>query len=444
MGVPASESAQPRAGASIRLLQRLVKFRPGEGEALGWAFAYFFCLMCSYYILRPLRDEMGVAAGVRNLQWLFTGTFVAMLAAMPLFGALVARYPRRTFIPVVNRFFALNILLFFVLLRLGIAPTAVARAFFVWVSVFNLFVVSVFWSFMADIFNSEAGKRLFGFIAAGGSAGAILGPLLTATIVKELGPVNLLLLSAALLEASTWCARRLGRWAHGHTAAPQPAGPGKAHQGGDQIGGGILTGLALVARSPYLLGICLYILLYTATSTFLYLEQAHIVAASSSDPAQRTAWFATIDLFVNVLSLALQAGLTGRVMTRIGVGATLGLVPLFTLFGFLALGLAPRLWLLIAFQGVRRASDFALSRPAREVLFTVVSREEKYKSKNVIDTVVYRGGDVVSSWLFAGLKAAGLGVAAIAYLAAPLAALWLLTSVLLGRRQERLAVSPSA
>ncbi|MFI5401076.1 MAG: NTP/NDP exchange transporter, partial [SAR324 cluster bacterium] len=428
----------------VRLLQRLVELRPDEAGALGWAFAYFFCLMCSYYILRPLRDEMGVAGGVRNLQWLFTATFVAMLAAVPLFGALVARYPRRTFIPVINRFFAANILLFFVLLRLDIAPVLLARAFFVWVSVFNLFVVSVFWSFMADIFDSGAGKRLFGFIAAGGSAGAIAGPLLTATIVKSVGPVNLLLLSAALLEASTWCARRLGRWAHGQPAALSSAGAGKAHPGGEQIGGGIFTGIALVARSPYLLGICLYILLYTATSTFLYLEQAYIVAASSSDPAQRTAWFATIDLVVNVLSLVLQAALTGRVMTRIGVGATLGLVPLFTLFGFLVLGLAPRLWLLIAFQGVRRASDFALSRPAREVLFTVVSQEEKYKSKNVIDTVVYRGGDAVSGWLFAGLKAAGFGVAAVAYMAIPLAALWLLTSVLLGRRQERLAAAPAA
>ncbi|MBI4082119.1 MAG: MFS transporter [Candidatus Lambdaproteobacteria bacterium] len=428
-------------GPFERALRLGVEVRPGEAGALAWAFAYFFCLMCSYYILRPVRDEMGVAGGVNKLQWLFTATFLAMLAAVPAFSALVARYPRRTFIPVVYRFFALNIVVFFLLLKAGVAPALVARAFFVWVSVFNLFVVSVFWSFMADLFDSASGKRLFGFIAAGGSAGALLGPLLTTLLVKPLGPVNLLLLSALLLEATVWCALQLGRWAQRNPREHQPAAPAAAHPGRERIGGGAFTGIWDALRSPYLLGISLYMLLYTATSTFLYFEQAHIVAAGSTDPAQRTQWFATIDLVVNVLSLAMQAMLTGRVIARFGVGLTLAIVPLLTIVGFVGLGVAPLLWFLIGFQGVRRASNFALARPAREILFTVVSREDKYKAKNFIDTVVYRGGDAVSGWLFAGLKAAGFGLAAIAFITVPVAAVWLVNGFLLGRRQERLAAT---
>ncbi len=442
---PAAEDSAPAApGPLERALRPLVDVRAGEARALAWAFAYFFCLMCSYYILRPVRDEMGVAGGVNQLQWLFTATFLAMLAAAPLFSALVARYPRRTFIPLVYRFFALNILAFFLLLQAGVAPAGVARAFFVWVSVFNLFVVSVFWSFMADLFDSAAGKRLFGFITAGGSAGALLGPLLTALLVKPLGPVNLLPISALMLEATVWCALQLGRWAQRNPPTHRPAAESAGHPGRERIGGGAFTGIWDALRSPYLLGISLYMLLYTATSTFLYFEQAHIVAASSADPAQRTQWFATIDLVVNVLALALQAMLTGRVIARFGVGLTLACVPLVTIIGFVGLGIAPRLWFLIGLQGVRRASNFALAQPARQILFTVVSREDKYKAKNFIDTVVYRGGDAVSGWLFAGLKAAGLGLAAIALIAVPVAALWLINGVLLGRRQERMAAAAPA
>jgi len=439
---PTHEPVPEAPGALWRALQPLVRVRPGEVQALMLAFAYFFCLLCSYYILRPVRDEMGVAGGVNRLQWLFTATFVAMLVTVPLFSALVARYPRRTFIPVVYRFFALNLLVFFALLQAGVAPTLVARAFFVWVSVFNLFVVSVFWGFMADLFDSEAGARLFGFIAAGGSAGALAGPALTALLVKPLGPVNLLLASAAMLELTVWCALLLGRWAQRHPpagAAAQEA-PGQAPQRGrERIGGGAFAGFRAALRSPYLLGISGYVVLYTATSTFLYFEQAHIVAASSADPAQRTQWFATIDLLVNVLSLALQALVTGRVIARFGVGLTLAIVPALTIVGFAGLGAAPLLGVLIGFQGVRRAANFALAQPARQILFTVVSREDKYKAKAFIDTVVYRGGDAVSGWLFAGLAAAGLGLAAIALLTVPLAALWLVNGVLLGRQQERLA-----
>jgi AAA family ATP:ADP antiporter len=405
----------------------MVAVEPGEISATLLAFAYFFCLLCAYYILRPVRDEMGIQGGVENLQWVFTATFVAMLAAVPVFGAAAARLPRRRLVPLVYVFFILNLVIFYLLLRGGVATGWVARAFFVWLSVFNLFVVSVFWSFMADIFDNAQARRLFGFIAAGGSAGAVAGPSLTAALAPVAGPVNLLLVSAAFLLAALACVIGLGR-----TAAR--SGPAA---GGEAVGGTVLGGVRKVLRSPYLLGICAYIVLYTTLSTFLYFEQARIVRDAFTDPARRTAVFAWMDLAVNVLTITTQVLATGRLVAWMGVAATLALVPALVAAGFLLLGTWPTLAVLIGFQVVRRAGNYAIARPAREMLFTVVGREEKYKSKNFIDTVVYRGGDAVSGWVFTGLSAIGFGLSAIAYTAVPVAALWGVTGWLLGRAQER-------
>ncbi len=403
---------------------------PRERTALLWSFLYFFCLLCGYYILRPVRDEMGVAGGVQNLPWVFTGTFVAMLAAVPLFGWCAARWPRRRLLPAVYLFFAANILVFFVLFRMVREPSVVARAFFIWVSVYNLFVVSVFWSFMVDLYRDAQARRLFGFIAAGGSLGAVSGPLVTAGLAPALGPVNLLPLTVALLLAAVFCIHRLAHWADDL--------PGAAPAPGAALGGGMWEGYTLVARSPYLLAICLFILLFTMLSTFLYFEQAHIVRERFRDPGERTAVFASIDFAVNALTILTQLLVTGRLLTRLGVPVTLALVPLLTAAGFLALGAAPVLPVLVAFQIARRADDYALMRPGREILFTVVGRETKYKAKNFIDTVVYRGGDAVSGWAFAGLKALGLGLTAIAWLAVPLALAWAWLAYRLGKRQEQL------
>ncbi len=413
------------------MLRRIVDLRPGEAKALLWSFAYFFCLLCSYYILRPLRDEMGIQGGVNNLQWVFSGTFVAMLLAVPLFGALAARLPRHRLLPLVYYFFIFNLLVFFLLLKSDIATAAVARAFFIWVSVFNLFVVSVFWSYMADLYNNEQARRLFGFIAAGGSAGAVLGPLLTASLAPSLGIVNLLLVSAALLLLAVVCIRALARWAMDR----QPA---RAAQADRPIGGGVLSGVQLVLRSPYLLGICLYILLYTMLSTFLYFEQARIVADTFSDSASRARLFALMDLGVNTLTILGQVLVTARIIAHFGVSVTLALIPAAVALGFLALAAFPTLAVLVTFQIVRRAGNFAVARPTREILYTVVSREQKYKSKNFIDTVVYRGGDAISGWLYTGLAAVGLGLSAIALVAVPVALAWLCTGVALGRKQETL------
>jgi AAA family ATP:ADP antiporter len=414
------------------LLARAVDLRPGEVAALLLSFAYFFCLLSGYYVLRPLREEMGIASGVEHLQWLFSGTFAAMLAAVPVFGWVVARLPRRRFVPLVYRFFAANILVFFALFTLDVGGVGTARAFYIWVSLFNLFVVSVFWSVMADLFTNEQGRRLFGFIAAGGSAGALVGPSLTAALAVPLGPINLLLIAVVLLELAAQCARLLFRHAATTSDSHAPAAP---------IGGSILAGFTEVLRSRYLAGICLYMLLFTATSTFLYFEQANIVARAFDDPAERTRLFALVDLAVGLLTLATQLFATGRLMRWLGVTGALVAAPVLTVAGFLALAAVPTLALVVAFQALRRAANFAVSQPAREVLFTVIGREAKYKSKNFIDTAVYRGGDAASGWAFAGLRGLGLDITAIALAAVPLALAWLATGLYLGRREARSAAS---
>jgi AAA family ATP:ADP antiporter len=389
---------------------------------------------------------MGIQGGVGNLPWLFTATFVVMLAAIPAYGWASARWPRRRLVPGVYAFFLLNLAAFYALFAAGVSPQWLARVLFVWVSVFNLLVVSVFWTFMADLFSNEQGRRLFGVIAAGGSAGAIAGPALTAGLVRVVGPHELLLVSGALLAGTLVCiagllrqAPRL-RSADGPAAEPGRSAPPEAGEPAAEtgLGGGAWAGMRLLARSPYLLGIAGYILLYTATSTFLYFEQAHIVEAALGDPADRTALFAGMDLAVNTLTVATQVLLTGRVVAALGVGATLALLPALVGVGFAVLAAAPVLGVLVVFQVLRRAAGYALARPAREVLFTVVGREARYKAKNVIDTVVYRGGDAVTGWAFAGLTGLGLGLAAIAALAVPLAAIWLGVGLALGRRQEAL------
>jgi AAA family ATP:ADP antiporter len=420
-----------------RWLARVVKLRPGETRALCWSFAYFFCLLAGYYVLRPLRDEMGIAGGVRNLPWLFTATFIVMLAVVPVFGAVVAKLPRRRFIPLVYHFFVLNIAVFWLLLTLDIGTVHVARVFFVWISVFNLFAVSVFWSFMADLYASEQGKRLFGFIAAGGSIGALLGPAVTVALVVPLGHVNLLIAATVLLEAAVFCALRLEAAAPQLKAQAPPAAAAPGATDTAELGGGWLAGITLVLRSRYLAGIALWVALLSLAGTFLYFQQASIVAAASDDPAVRTRIFATIDLAIGLLTLLVQLAATGRLIQRFGVGPAAALLPLVFCFGFVALWIAPALWVVVAFQAAQRAANFAISNPAREVLFTAAGREEKYKAKNVIDLVVFRGGDAVSGWLFAALRGAGLEAGAISLATVPVTAAWLGLALALGRAHEK-------
>ena len=333
-------------------------------------------------------------------------------------------------------FFIFNLLLFYGAFQVEAWREVTARAFFIWASVFNLFVVSVFWSFMVDIFSSAQGKRLFGLIAAGGTAGAITGPSLTALLVVPIGPMNLLLISALLLAGAVLCIRQLGVW-----SAQQAPAAGAARVP-EALGGSVLAGLTLILRSPYLLGVALFMLLFTTMSTFLYFEQAHIVAQSFDNPAERTRFFALLDLAVNTLTVVVQVLVTSRLLSRLGVAGSLAMVPLLSALGFALLALTPVLAALVGFQVLRRAGDYAITRPAREMLYTVVDREAKYKAKNALDTVVYRGGDALAGWLFAGLKSLGLGLAAIAWIAVPLALAWAAVALWLGRRQAALSNNP--
>ena len=445
--------------ASPTLLSRIVSLRPGEGRHVAWAWLYLFAVFTAYYVIRPIRDEAGVAGGVANLSWLFTGTLLAMMAVNPPFAALVAKLPRSRFIGVTYRFFMLNLLVFLVLFRTitGDGNVWVGRAFFIWTSVFNLFVVSVFWSFMADLFTNEQGKRLFGFIAAAATVGGIVGSLVTASAVESLGVPALLLVAALLLELGVFASRRLGAIRGPRDAdaaswggvvpqlatparrdAPHPSPPGAAGEA-RAIGGGVLSGVTHALGSPYLLNICLYMLLYTILSTFLYFQQAAIVDASFASRAARTVFFARVDLLVNVMTLGAQVFVTGRVTRRLGVATTLTFVPALTAVGFLWLGLAPTVAVVVGFLVLRRSGNFAFARPSREVLFTVVSREDKYKAKNFIDTVVYRLGDQVGAWASSLVAMAGLGTGAIAWAAVPLALAWVANAWWLGRRQDTLA-----
>jgi len=400
--------------------------RPQERRALGWSLLYVFAVLSAYYVLRPIRDEMGVQAGAENLPWLFSGTLLGMLALNPLFAALVRRLPREHFIAWSYRFFGANLVVFLVLFHLADAAQNVwlGRAFFIWLSVFNLFVVSVFWATMVDVFDAGQGKRLFGFLAAGATVGAIAGSTITASLAREAGATNLFFASIVLLEVAVYAVKKLSF----KDQRPEDA----------LIGGGVLAGISHTLRSPYLLGVCLFILLFTVTSTFLYFQQATIARDYFADRASRTAFFAQVDLLVNVLTLAVQLFFTAHILRKLGVALTLGILPLFTLFGFAALAAAPIIAVLVAFQVLRRAANFALARPARELLFTVLPREDKYKAKSFIDTVVYRAGDQVGSWSYLLLSSFGLGIAGVAVVAVPLSAAWLAISLWLGRRQVKM------
>jgi AAA family ATP:ADP antiporter len=418
----------------IDLIRLIVDVKPRELRALFLSFVYYFLILSSYYIIRPIRDDFGAAGGLENLPWMFTGTLVVMLVANALFSALVARYTRRRFIPVAYRFLMANLLIFFALLFFVSKPNQIwiGRAFFVWTSVFNLFVVSVFWAFMVDVFNSDQGKRLFGFISVGGTLGAIVGAAITASLVRKIGSINLLLISALLLELSAQCVRRFP------SVLTDRDADGRSK---DEIavGGGIWAGIVHNFKSPYLLGISAYMLLYSITSTLLYFQQIGIAASAFTDRAARTAFFAKIDLAVNILTIVAQAFVTGRLLKWLGVGLTLAILPALSVIGFMGLGVAPTLVLLVLFLTLRRAGNYAFARPARETLFTVISREDKYKSKNFIDTVVYRVGDQIGAWTTPALGWLGLKMAGISLVAAPLAAVWLVVSLWLGKRQSAMA-----
>jgi AAA family ATP:ADP antiporter len=399
---------------------------------LAWAFAYFFCLLCGYSILRPVRDEMAIEGGLKNLPWMMTGTFLTMLAVTPLFGWLSARCSRYRLLVTVYTFFIANLLAFYVLMAGHLHPEWVARGFFVWLSVFNLFVVSVFWSFMDDLFAPEQGARLFGIIAAGGSSGALLGPLITAGLTFVFPVPVLMLASTVFLVLCLGCISRLERWGGERSAHHQP-------HPGDPLRGSFLAGVRLTVASPYLLGICGYLALLTMTATFLYFEQTRLVSEYLDQPEARTRFFSSLDFVTSSLTWVTQLFLTNRVIGRFGLVSGLLFLPMVSVVGFLGIALWPTLAVYVVFSVLRRVGEYALSKPSREVLFTVLTREEKYKAKNFIDTAISRGGDASTAWIVTGVKALGATTTHIAWALVPLMLVWAWLARFLARRKERMS-----
>lgn len=425
----------------VQKLLRLTDVRPEEVSLLLWSMLYIFCVLSSYYVIRPVRDTLGIDGGVNNLQWLFAATLGVMLLLTLPFSALSARLPRRRFIPWVYRFFISHLIIFALLMTFlpqGNDHRWLGRVFFVWVSVFNLYVVSVFWSMVADIFDRERASRLFSLMAAGATLGAVIGSLLTTVLVRWLSMSGLFILSAVLLEVAVFCVRRLNARVRQHPLTPlnRDALPQQKASDDGAVGGGIFAGIAAIARSGYLLNICLYMLLFSVTSTFVYFRQAALVDQLFTSNESRTTFFAVSDLAVNILTLLSQLLITGRLLSHYGTRRVLAILPLITLAGFALLSVWPTLAGLFIFAVLRRAGNFAFARPAREVLFTVLSREEKYKAKNVTDTVVYRVGDQAGAWSWTAMNALGLSGNLIAWLAIPLSLIWLLNSLWLGKKQH--------
>lgn len=440
--------------AETGLLARLrasVGARPGEGAVLVWATAYYFLVLCAYYVIRPIRDDMGAASGAENLAWLFTGTMVGMLLVHPLYTSLVSKLRRRQFIGWTYRFFILNLVVFYLIFRAVDASQAVwvGRVFFIWTSIFNLFVVSVFWSLLTDVFRPGQGKRLFGVVAVGGTVGAMLGASITTGLVGVMGPLNLMLVSALILELAVRASHVLDKAeaalrlsddgsdtaAADGAASVATAGASAPASSDAVIGGGMLDGIKHILSSPYLLGIASLILFYTISSTFLYFQQVDVVARTfGEDRAARTQVFGAMDIAVNALTLLAQLFVTGRFIKWLGVGAALAFLPLVTLIGFGVMGFAPTLAVLIVFQVARRAGNFAIQRPAREALFTVLGRSDKYKAKNFSDTFVYRLGDQVGAWSYTWMGVFGLGLSGLAFSMVPLSLAWVALAAWLGRQ----------
>jgi len=428
-----------RGPALASLLRRLVDVRPNETRAMWTSFVFFFFVLSSYFILRPIRDAVAVTTGVTRLPWLFAGTLIVMLIANPLFSSLVVRFPVRRFVPITYQFFVANLLVFFFIMRTtatqqSLGPYRVGIVFYLWTSVYNLFITSVFWCLMADVFRSEQAKRLFGFIGVGGTLGSITGSAVTAILAPRLGTVNLLLVSVALLESA---AIIVSRFPAGASDASRQQSPTEDRP----IGGTVWAGITSLMRSPYLLGIGGFQILFTIGSTLLYFEQTDIVGRYFAGAAERTAVLARIEFAVQTLTVVTQILLTGRVIRWLGLAATLALLPAMTVVGFTALGAAPVLATLVVFIVLRRGTNFGLTNPAVEVLFTVVPREDKYKAKSFIETFVYRAGDQIGAWTYKLFVALGLGVSGAAFAAVPFGVIWLGLGVWLGRRQGQLAAA---
>lgn len=433
---PSARSKHP--GLLLRVLRHAVDVRADELKALVGAFIYFYFALASWFVLRPMRDTVAASIGSTALSVLWVGTLGTMLVANAVFSAMVVRFPPRRFIPCAYHAIVASLVVFFVAFRVyGVAEGSradlvVEKAFYIWASVFNLFVASLFWCFMADVFRSEQAKRLFGFIGVGGTLGSISGSAATASLARAIGPANLMLVSAVLLEIAVLTVAWFPHMP-GEGAATDGAAAARA------LGGRAIDGFTHVLRSRYLTGIAVFLALFTFGSSFLYFEQSAIVGAAYADRASRTEVLARIELAVQVMTVITQIFFTGRLIRWFGLALALGFLPVLSMLGFGAIGMTPTFAAVAVFVVLRRAGNFALTNPGMEILFTVVPREDKYKAKAFIETFVYRGGDQLGAWAFAGLAAAGVSHGGIAWFAVPISAIWLALAIWLARRQAVLA-----
>jgi len=417
----------------VRIMKGASSVESNEIKAVWLSFFFVFILMASYYILRPIRDAMASDWTDAELSTLFTVTFFSSILVVTAYGAACSRVRLGRLLPGIYALFSVSFFAFFALLRMNPDVQIIGKAYYVWISVFSLFQVSVFWTFMADIFTKQQAPRLFGFIAAGSSIGALAGPAIALVLVKPLGSSNLVLISAVLLLAPIPIIGWLEKLKHSEL---HNDGMTIESDYGQKLGGHLFSGFVEFISNPYLLGIGLFLFLYTGISTFVYFELKNLMI--DLDAGTRTQIWAGMDLAVNTLSIGTAMFLTGRLTTKFGLAWTLALVPVVIVAGLLVVALAPMLWVVVGLQCVRRAGNYAITRPGREMLFTVVDRETRFKAKSVIDNVVYRGGDVVAAWGFTGLtQGLGLGLGAVAAVGGGIAAVWALLARYLGRHYEQ-------
>lgn len=421
-----TENREP--GGLGALLGRVAQVRPGEAGAVVAAFVLFFCVLGGYFAVRPVRETVGTILGKERVTDLYVVTWIASLVIVPLYGWLCTRFRRSRFLPWIYGFVAVSLALVGVALSADEGNVAVGQFFYVWISVLNLFIVSVFWSFLLELFDTDQTRRLFGVIAAGGTTGALVGPMLTDLTVSSIGNSGVLYMGAAFFVVAIACQRRL--------LAIGAATPGGGHVAERPMGGNPFAGFSLVLSSPYLLGISLFVILLASVNTFLYFEQLRLVTETFPDVADRTRVFSRLDYIVQGLAVVSQLFITGRVASRLGIVVLLTAIPVAMVAGFTALALVDSFWVLAIVFVARRAGEYAFIRPGREMLFSAVDTETKYKAKNLIDVPVYRGGDALSAQVKAGLEGGGLSTAGVALLGAGLAAAWALNGLWLGRRRE--------
>ena len=407
------------------------RIKPNEIRATLLSFSFVFLLMTAYFILRPVRDAMSSDWTDTELSWLWTSTFFFSFIAVSLYGEIISRIKFNYVVPGVYVFFSISFFAFNFLSLILIDPDIINKIFYVWLSVFSLFHVSVFWSFISNIFSKEQAPRLFGFIASGASIGAILGPSVPILFANQVGTMNLLIIAGIILlipvPLISWLEKIQFSELKNHKV--------NLDETKNTIKKDFLSGFSSLIKNPYLISISLFILFYVVMNTFIYFELRKLLIDFDRDA--RTQIWASIDLIVNVLAIVTAIFLTGRITTRFGMPTTLALIPVLMILGWLVVAISPILLFLIGLQVIRRAGNYAITKPGREMLFTLVDNEARYKVKPVIDIVVYRGGDMLTAWFYTFLTATlGLGLSGVSIIAAAVASLWALTGLYLGKRYK--------